>query len=207
MSSLLDLPIRTVLRPERVSVHKSDDGKKVRSLTLDYKIAPATTQETYQVPAAFSCALQRHSKGGKRTRCRGHLFAWMMSHDLEAGRKDTAIFYGANPVISTAMYYDGQINNKDTRMARGHWKIEVVTGPFASRAAAETFCQQWVTGTRGKKSKIVTAMQLAANAGIPFHWAAISPPTSRLAYLREHGPDQISAAIDTYLVEKATRIE
>lgn len=199
MSAIVELTTPRVVRPEQVAVQPHG---------FSFEVVRDTTPTTgvYQIPAALQCVLREPARTVHES-CRGHIFAWMMSHDLEAGRKDTAVFYGTNPLIATAMYYDGRINNKDTRMAKGHWKVEVAMGPFAQEKAANEFCHTWVTGTRGKKSKITTAMRLATSRRIPFYWTAIPPPGGRLSYLAQHSPEPIASAVQKYCQENADLVK
>jgi hypothetical protein len=88
-----------------------------------------------------------------RQKFSGSYYAWMIVHYLQNKKKDTNIGVSKNPFYSVYLHNNQFIVNKNTSSAAPHWELDTVAGPFETEETALEFAREWVSQTRGGKSK------------------------------------------------------
>ena len=83
-------------------------------------------------------------------------------------KNETSIQVSQNPLTTVYDHNAGNIDDKSTKAARGHWMVEMIVGPFADEENAEKFKDHWMERSRGIISKRKFGIQLASDWRIDF---------------------------------------
>jgi len=114
----------------------------------------------------------------------GIYYVFLMSHSLKGMKKNTNITYGTNPILTLLLHNSNKNYDKETSAAAPFWELDIVMGPFLFLKKAIECCDEWVNGTRGKKSKRNRAINiLSSKYNVPIYSSQIKLPYSLHDYL------------------------
>lgn len=115
-------------------------------------------------------------------------YAFLMTHPLFGKKTSANVGYSTNPMYDVHLHNTLAINDRTTSAAAPHWILDIVLGPFISVELAIECTKEWVTHTRGKKSKRKKAYFLSRIYDVPLYAAATKPTVTLRDYLAENAP-------------------
>ena len=118
----------------------------------------------------------------------GTHYAFLMTHPLYGKKTSANIGYSTNPMYDVHLHNTYAINDRTTSAAAPHWILDIVLGPFISAEIAIECTKEWVSNTRGKKSKRAKAVLLSRAYNVPLYSVAIKPILSLREYLAMNAP-------------------
>ncbi len=117
----------------------------------------------------------------------GDYYAFLMTHALQGKKTNTHIGHSTNPIMEIHRRNTRQGSDSSTNACAPHWRAEVFMGPFHCLQKVIRCCEDWVDGTRGKKSKCAKARILARIYNVQIYAHDVpAPPLGR--YLARNAP-------------------
>jgi hypothetical protein len=83
----------------------------------------------------------------------GAYYAFLLSHPLKNKKKDTTIGFCKDPIRILYLLNGQYVINKNTSSAAPYWILDIILGVFPTKEKASYCCKEWVSETRGQKSK------------------------------------------------------
>jgi len=142
-----------------------------------------------EVPKAILAVLQGKPFTGRH-------YAFLMTHPLYGKKTSANVAYSTNPMYDVHLHNTLAINDRTTSAAAPYWILDIVLGPFISAELAIECTREWVSHTRGKKSKRKKAVFLSQIYGVPMYSIATKPTVSLQEYLRENAPPKYLACYE-----------
>lgn len=98
----------------------------------------------------------------------GDYYAFLMVHFRNDQKKDTFVGISKNPIRSWFLHNNGIIDDKETKSAKGYWKLSHVIGPLQTQDLCLDCALGLVQETRGvlSKQKAVSVQQIKFGAPV-----------------------------------------
>lgn len=126
-------------------------------------------------------------------------YAFLMTHPLFGKKTSANVGYSTNPMYDVHLHNSLAINDRTTSAAAPHWILDIVLGPFISVELAIECTKEWVSHTRGKKSKRKKAYFLSRIYDVPLYAVATKPTVSLRDYLLENAPPNYTECYEKML--------
>lgn len=118
----------------------------------------------------------------------GVYYTFLMTHTLHRRKTSANNGYSTNPMLDVALHNKQMMNDRTTNAAAPWWVLDVVLGPFSCKGKAMRCNEEWVDGTRGKKSKRKKALFLMKIYDVNLYSRAVRPKIKCLDHLKNNAP-------------------
>jgi hypothetical protein len=90
-----------------------------------------------------------------------HLYCMIMVHPLVSNKNKVRVMLTHLPMCAVALHNQCRTRNRETHHFAPYWRLVLVVGPFALPEHAVCYTMDVMHGTRGPRSKIIWAQELA----------------------------------------------